>query len=101
MNKQQIKIQDTIPGAEYTNMMQVNHNKEEFQLIFANVIAPTGKTVAKLISNPVHYKKMVEALKDNLRKYEEKFGPIEIPQIESPKGGLDNWQVIPPEKGNS
>jgi len=76
-NPQEIKITDNIPGAEYTNLMQVNHNKEEFQLYFMNVSPPTGKMVSKIITNPGHYKRMVSAMTENLSKYEEKFGAID------------------------
>ncbi len=75
--QQKIQISDNIAGGEYTNLMQVQHTKEEFILMFANVLPPSGKVVGKLISNPGHYKKMVAALTDNLKKYEEKYGVIE------------------------
>ncbi len=39
----EIKIADNIPGAEYTNIMQVNHTPEEFTMIFANVAGASGK----------------------------------------------------------
>jgi len=73
----QIKIVDNIPGTEYTNMMQVRHNKDEFQMIFLNVMPPTGKTVSKIVTSPGHMKRIVMALQENLKKYEEQFGKID------------------------
>ena len=73
---QEIKIADNIPGAEYTNIMQVNHTQEEFTMIFANVAGPTGKVVSKVITSPGHMKRIVEALGENIKKYEEQFGII-------------------------
>jgi hypothetical protein len=73
----QIKIVDNIPGTEYTNMMQARHNKDEFQLIFLNVMAPTGRTVSKLVTSPGHMKRIVIALQENLKKYEDQFGKID------------------------
>jgi hypothetical protein len=73
---QQIQIADNIPGAEYTNMMQVNHTEEEFMMIFMNVAGPSGKVVSKIITGPGHMKRIVEALKDNIKKYEDSFGEI-------------------------
>jgi len=73
----EIKLADSIPGAEYTNLMQVGHNKEEFQLIFANVLGAGGKVVSKIITSPGHMKRIVSALKDNIEKYEKQFGSIE------------------------
>ena len=74
--KQEIKIADNILGAEYANALQINHNKEEFQMMFLNILVPNGKVVGKIISTPGHYKRMLAAMTDNLRKYEERFGAI-------------------------
>lgn len=75
--KQEIKIADNIPGAEYSNFMQVNHNKEEFQLFFGNVVAPSGRIVSKVITAPGHFKRMLSVMQENLKKYEDQFGKIE------------------------
>lgn len=75
-NPPQIQINDSLPGAEYTNIAQINHNEEEFQMMFANVLGGSGKVTAKLITTPGHFKRMIAAMTDNLRKYEERFGPV-------------------------
>ena len=72
----QIQIADNLPGAEYANAMQVNHNKEEFQLFFFNILG-SGRVISKIITNPGHFKRMVAAMQDNLKKYEDRFGKIE------------------------
>lgn len=72
----EIKIADNIPGAEYTNLAQISHNKEEFQIFFANVVSGSGRVVSKIITTPGHFKRMINAMVDNLKKYEEKFGEI-------------------------
>ncbi len=74
--KREIKIADNIPGAEYANAMQVNHNKDEFQLMFLNILGLSGRVTGKIITSPGHYKRMLAALEDNLKKYEERFGEI-------------------------
>lgn len=76
-NPNEIKIQDNFPGGEYANAMQVSHSKEEFVLTFMNVLPPSGRVAAKVITNPAHMKRMVAALKENLEKYENQFGKIE------------------------
>jgi hypothetical protein len=73
---QEIKIADNIPGAEYANAMQVNHNKDEFQLMFLNIMGSSGRVTGKVITNPGHFKRMIAAMSDNLKKYEERFGPV-------------------------
>jgi hypothetical protein len=64
--------------------MMVSHRKEEFVLDFLFVHpqrSQSGEGVANLrsrvITSPEHAKRIVRALEENLRRYEEKFGPIE------------------------
>lgn len=78
----QIKIADNIPGAEYANAMQVNHNKDEFQLMFLSIMGGSGRVAGKIITNPGHYKRIVAAMSENLKKYEDNFG--EIKEAEAP-----------------
>jgi len=74
---QEIKIADNIPGAEYANAMQIIHNKDEFQLVFFNILGASGRVTGKIITSPGHFKRMIAAMADNLKKYEEKFGEVE------------------------
>ncbi len=72
----EVQIADNIPGAEYTNFANISHNQEEFQIVFANVMPPSGRVVSKLITTPAHFKRMINAMNENLKKYEEQFGAI-------------------------
>ena len=63
--------------------MQVSHTKEEFLLTFLNIIPPSGRVAGKIISSPGHVKRMISALEENLKKYEEKFGAVV--EAENPK----------------
>jgi len=83
--RQEIKIIDNIAGAEYANMMQILQSKEEFNLLFAHVLPPTGKIVSKITTSPGHFKRIAEVMQNALKTYEEKFGKIEI--AEDAKGG--------------
>ncbi len=74
---QEVKIADNFAGAEYTNMAQFNHNKEEFQLVLFNLAAGTGRVVSKIVTSPSHFKRMVLAMQDNLKKYEDVHGTID------------------------
>jgi hypothetical protein len=73
---QEIKITDNMPGAEYANAMQINHTKEEFQMMYFNILGISGRVVGKIITNPGHFKRMIAAMSDNLKKYEERFGAV-------------------------
>lgn len=78
-----IKITDEILKGAYSNLMFASHNKEEFILDFMSVAGPQGVEVAKVITSPGHFKRIVSALNDNLKKYEEQFGKIEghVPSV--------------------
>ena len=85
----QIKIADNIPGAEYTNFANISHNQEEFQVMFANVLPPSGRVVSKLITTPGHFKRMITAMNENLKKYEEQFGEIKaVPMVNEKEIGF-------------
>ncbi|MBD3247833.1 DUF3467 domain-containing protein [Candidatus Falkowbacteria bacterium] len=81
--KKEIKLADNIPGGEYANNMQTMFNRDEFQMIFMNILAGSGRVSAKVISSPGHFKRMVKAVEGALKLYEEKFG--EIKEAEGPE----------------
>lgn len=86
-SKQQLKIVDNIPGAEYANAMQVNHNRDEFQLMFFNLMGLNGRVTGKIITTPGHFKRIIAALHENLLKYEKQFGEVkEAPGLDSEIG---------------
>ena len=84
--KIEIKIADNIPGGQYANAMQIRHNKDEFLLTFLNVTPPTGRVSAKIITSPGHFKRMINAMKENLKNYEKSFGDIR--EADSPEKGI-------------
>lgn len=78
MSEQQIQIKasDEKMKGEYANMMQVLHTPEEFVLDFMNVFPPTGTLNARIIVSPGHFKRMLAAMQDNLKKFEAQFGDV-------------------------
>ena len=81
-NQMRIKITDDILKGVYANQMIVSHTKEEFLLDFLNIFPPEGIVNARIIISPGHLKRVIRALGDNVRKYEERFG--EIPEAQEP-----------------
>ena len=77
-SKQEIKVEipASLKGGVYSNLMGVRHRKEEFVLDFMMVTPPEGTVTARVIISPGHMKRMVSAIKDNLEKYEKKFGKL-------------------------
>jgi hypothetical protein len=84
----QISADDEDLKGRYANLMSVSHTAEEFVLDYFAVTpgasGPRGHLVSRVIVSPSHYKRVVAALADNLRKYEEQFGEIEDPQGHPP-----------------
>jgi hypothetical protein len=88
----QIKADEKEMLGQYSNLVMIHHNAEEFTLhyiyLFPNV--PQGKLVATLILSPAHAKRLWRALGENIGRYETQFGPIKespIPAME-PKVGF-------------
>ena len=83
-----IKAKDEQLQGVYANLMQVFHTKEEFVLDFFLNLPPQGRLCARVIVSPPHLKRVIKALKENLEKYEEKFGQIKENKIEEKEIGF-------------
>lgn len=79
----QIKALDEILKGVYANNMQVGHTKEEFIFDFINLFPPQGILTSRVIMSPGHAKRVLRALDENIKKYEQKFG--KIAEAEGPK----------------
>ncbi|MBI4516170.1 MAG: DUF3467 domain-containing protein [Deltaproteobacteria bacterium] len=80
----QVQIDAANASGVYSNLMMITHRKEEFVLDFLFVQpqrTPQGQSVANLrsrvITTPEHTKRILRALQENVRRYEEMFGPIQ------------------------
>src|SRR5262249_24901699 len=68
-----IKIPESVLPGVYANQMVVRHSREEFILDFITLTPPEGVVTARVIVSPGHLKRMIEALSDNLQRYEKAF----------------------------
>jgi len=86
-----IKISDDILSGVYANQMMVSHTREEFVLDWVNLFPPEGIVNARVIVSPGHMKRVIRALQENLRKYEEHHGDIrEASEPSADPGSLVN-----------
>jgi hypothetical protein len=77
----QIKADEKELLGQYSNLVVVHHNAEEFTLNFIYMF-PTvaqGKLVASMILNPRHAKRLMRALQENIARYEAQFGALPDP----------------------
>jgi hypothetical protein len=83
---QEIKLHfpEQLQGGVYSNNMAVVHTREEFIMDYLMVAPPRGTVAARIIVSPGHMKRILNALQENIAKYEEKFGNIEV--AEGPQG---------------
>jgi hypothetical protein len=72
----QIKASDEMLKGAYANMAQIVHTPEEFVVDFMNILPPSGNLVSRIVVSPAHAKRIAQALMDNVKKFEEKFGAI-------------------------
>lgn len=82
----QIKADDNILRGQYSNAMQLTHTQTEIVFDFFNLLPPQGQLVSRVITSPAHAKQILAALEDNLKKFEQKFGPIAAAPAQSDFG---------------
>ncbi|MEZ0397246.1 MAG: DUF3467 domain-containing protein [Anaerolineales bacterium] len=65
----------------YVNIARIAHAPAEFVLEFARILPGEAKAIvgARVIMSPVAAKLLLQALTDNLGRYESTFGPINVP----------------------
>ena len=73
-----VVVEEAIGQGKYANLASITHTDGEFILdfMFLHPGTPGGRVHTRIISSPKHAKRFVAALADNIRRYEEKFGPI-------------------------
>ena len=81
-----IEIDDNTATGIYANLAIVSHSETEFvvDFIFHSPQPPKAKVRARILTNPIHMKRLLAALQDNVRKYEERFGTIRTSEPPSP-----------------
>lgn len=79
-NKNQINIElsEEIAEGVYANLAMIAHSNSEFVIDFIRLMpgVPKAKVKSRIVVTPEHAKRLLYALKDNIEKYEETFGPI-------------------------
>jgi len=91
-NQIQIELDDNTAQGTYANLALISHSESEIVLdfIFLQPQVPKAKVRSRIITSPSHAKKLLLALEDNIKKYESRFGKIEVaaPQGTEPHIGF-------------
>lgn len=83
----QIEIDEQTAQGIYVNLAMITHNETEFvfDFIYVQPQALKAKVRTRVITSPIHVKRFLKALEDNLKKYEAHFGQLpEIKEVEKP-----------------
>ena len=83
-NEIRVDFPKELLGGVYSNNMVVAHTGDEFIMDFLVMAPPSGTVTARVIVSPSHIKRIVKTLQDNISKYEQKFGNIQL--AEEPGG---------------
>jgi hypothetical protein len=77
----QIQLDEELAQGMYVNMALINHSETEFTLdmIYVQPQQPKAKVRARLITSPKHMKRLLLAMQEQVARYEQRFGTIDVP----------------------
>ena len=88
---QQINIQldEKIAEGIYSNLALISHSPAEFFIDFARMVpgAPKATVQSRIIMTPSHMKFLLNAIKENIERFEKQFGEIKLHGQPQPGGG--------------
>ena len=73
-----IEISEEIAEGVYSNLAIITHSNAEFVVDFVNVMpnAPKARVKSRIVLTPQHAKRLMKALQENIKKFEQMHGPI-------------------------
>lgn len=86
-NQLNIELSEEMAEGIYTNLAIITHSNAEFVIDYVNVMPGTTKAKVKsrIVMTPQHAKRLLKALADNIKKFEQINGvikdaePVSIP----------------------
>jgi len=81
-----IDLKEDIAQGIYSNLAVITHSSAEFVLDFVRVMPgiPKAEVKSRIILTPEHAKRFLNALLDNVEKYEKMHGPIKKSDMGGP-----------------
>lgn len=78
-NQLNVELSEEMAEGVYANLAIINHSPTEFVLDYIQVMpgVPKAKVRSRVILTPQHAKRFLQAMKENVRRYEESHGPIQ------------------------
>ena len=77
-NQLNIEISEEIAEGQYANLAIITHSNAEFVVDFISVMpnAPKAKVKSRIVLTPQHAKRLLKALNENIKKFEQINGII-------------------------
>ena len=74
----------------YSNLALIAHSPSEFIIDFARILPGVrkAKVYSRIVMTPQHTRLLLNALEENIKKFEEKFGVIKIEGKQSGRFGF-------------
>jgi Protein of unknown function (DUF3467) len=86
-NQLNIEISEEVAEGQYANLAIITHSHAEFVLDFVNVMpgTPKSRVKSRIILTPQHAKRLMNALRENIEKFEQASGVIkDLEEIQLP-----------------
>jgi hypothetical protein len=87
VNQLNIEISEEMAEGEYANLAIITHSNAEFVIDFVNVMpgTPKSRVKSRIIFTPMHAKRFMKALEENISRFEAANGMIQdLENIEIP-----------------
>ena len=92
-NQINIELSEETAEGVYANLAMIAHSSSEFVIDFIRLMpgVPKAKVKSRVVITPEHAKRLLNALEDNINKYEATFGEVkqseEMPKFPINFGG--------------
>jgi len=85
-NQINIELNEEVAQGTYSNLAIITHSSSEFVLDFVRVVpgVPKAQVKSRVILTPEHAKRLLQALHDNIEKFEKMHGPVKNIEPGSP-----------------
>ncbi|MBP5482696.1 MAG: DUF3467 domain-containing protein [Bacteroidales bacterium] len=97
-----LELKPEVAKGSYSNLAIISHSRSEFIIDFATTLPglPKPEIGNRIIMTPEHAKRLMNALFDNISKYEAQFGIIDLGSKGPQPGGTFNLADFGPLPGN-
>ena len=87
-NSINLELDEIISQGIYSNLALINHSVSEFVIDFVNIMpgVPKAKVKSRVIMTPQNTKRLIHALNENIKKFEQIHGPVKMDSSPNTQG---------------